>query len=239
MCTITFIPLKENDYILTSNRDEAPGRETVPPEIYVLNGVEMLFPKDEVAGGTWIGTSKKNRLVCLMNGGFIGHERKGNYRMSRGLIVTHLLTVDNALSEIESFDFLGIEPFTIIMVEWGSSLKIYQLVWDGTLAHLEEKPLKPQIWSSSLLYIELIKKKRELWFSEFLITNENPTEMDLLDFHRTAGEGNPATNLIMNRDFVKTKSITQIIKKGYMLSMRYEDLEKREINNSNLYLTIN
>lgn len=238
MCTLTFVPKKENDFILTSNRDEAPGRETEPPEIHILKGVEVLFPKDKVAGGTWIGVSKRNRLVSLMNGGFTAHERKDSYHISRGLIVTHLLTVENVLSEIEIFDFNGIEPFTIILVDWDSSLKIYQLVWDGAEAHLEEKPLKPQIWSSSLLYIETVKEKREAWFSDFLDKNKNPLETDLLDFHKTGGEGNPATNLVMDRDFVKTKSITQIIKTGNTLSMRYEDLEKRGISKTKMNLLI-
>ena len=55
MCTITFIPKSNNDFILTSNRDEAPGRETFPPEIYEEEGVKLLYPKDALAGGTWIG----------------------------------------------------------------------------------------------------------------------------------------------------------------------------------------
>ena len=76
MCTVTFLPLGNTDFILTSNRDEQRLRETLPPKIYEEDGVEMLFPKDKVAGGTWIGTSSKKRLVCVLNGGFIKHKRK-------------------------------------------------------------------------------------------------------------------------------------------------------------------
>ena len=61
MCTVTYLPLGNNEFILTSNRDESPVRKTILPKKYFENGVEILYPKDELAGGTWIGTSNKNR----------------------------------------------------------------------------------------------------------------------------------------------------------------------------------
>ena len=63
MCTLTFIPIENDGFILTSNRDEAPGRNTIEPKRYQEGGTELLFPKDELAGGTWIGVSDKKRLV--------------------------------------------------------------------------------------------------------------------------------------------------------------------------------
>src|SRR5690554_7226187 len=83
MCTVTFIPKTKGDFILTSNRDEAPGRKTFAPEIYQEEGVQLMYPKDAVAGGTWIGLSGKKRAVSLMNGGFVSHIRKPYYRKSR------------------------------------------------------------------------------------------------------------------------------------------------------------
>ncbi|PVW17043.1 NRDE family protein [Marixanthomonas spongiae] len=228
MCTLTFIPTSNKGFILTSNRDEAPGRKTLPPKIYYENNTGLLFPKDELAGGTWIGVSDKKRLVCLLNGGFTAHERKDEYRMSRGIIVTHLLTVDDAVSEVKKYDFEGIEPFTIVMVDWSHHLRIFELVWDETDIHFSEKPLAPQIWSSSLLYTEKMKQKREQWFSGFLFENLRPTSEKILHFHKTAGEGNTESDVIMDRGFVKTKSITQVVKNDEV-TMRYEDLEKEAV----------
>lgn len=230
MCTVTFIPRGFNDFILTSNRDEAPNRETLPPSTYTINDTQLLFPKDTVAGGTWIGLSEKNRLICLLNGGFTTHERKEKYRMSRGIIVTDLLTSEDALAAINTYDLHDIEPFTIILVDWEKDLKLYELVWDGAKAHLEEKPIAPTIWSSSLLYSEAVKKKRESWFSEFLFKKMRPSEENILDFHKTAGEGDSKTNLIMDRGFVKTKSVTQIQKNAESTSMRYEDIERQTVS---------
>ncbi len=42
MCTVTFIPESVSGFILTSNRDEAPNRSTVPPKIYEVKNVFQL-----------------------------------------------------------------------------------------------------------------------------------------------------------------------------------------------------
>lgn len=232
MCTVTFVPKSLNGFILTSNRDEAPGRETIPPSVYEEEGVKLLYPKDAVAGGTWIGISEKKRVVCLMNGGFVAHEQKPSYRKSRGLVVKDLLIASEILKEIESYDFEGIEPFTVVLIDWNLDLKLFQLVWDGTLHHLSEEPLAPHIWSSSPLYPEELKKKREEWFSEFLFQNLKPSDKELLTFHKTAGEGNTNSNIIMDQGFVKTKSITQISRTDNKLEMKYEDLQTGKVSNS-------
>jgi hypothetical protein len=232
MCTVTFLPKSNNDFILTSNRDESPGRETFPPEIYEEDGVKLLYPKDAVAGGTWIGVSQKKRVVTLMNGGFVAHKRKPFYRISRGVVVKDLLKAENLKAEIENYDFNEIEPFTAIIVEWKTEVHLFQLVWDGLDYHFSEEPLAPKIWSSSPLYPENLKKKREQWFSEFLFETIKPSQEEILQFHSTAGEGDANSNLIMDRGFIKTKSITQIIRKNDIIEMRYEDLQIGGISNS-------
>lgn len=225
MCTITFIPKQDQDFILTSNRDEAPGRETFPPKIYGEEGIKLLYPKDAQAGGTWIGASDRKRLVTLMNGGFEAHERKAHYRKSRGLVVKDFLRSENLGDAVESYDFSDIEPFTAIMVAWHPKLQLFQLVWDGTDYHFSEENVIPRIWSSSPLYPEKLRKKRDQWFSEFLKNANSPSATAVLDFHRHGGEGNLHADLVMDRGLVKTKSITQIEKKGDRIGMFYEDLQ--------------
>jgi len=225
MCTVTFIPKSNNDFILTSNRDEAPGRETFLPKKYDEEGVTLLYPKDGVAGGTWIGLSERKRCVTLMNGGFVAHKREAFYRKSRGLVVKDLLKTANLQNEIRTYDFEGIEPFTSIIVEWNVEVQLYQLVWDGVNYHFSEELLAPQIWSSSPLYPENLKKKREQWFSEFLMETIQPSDKELLQFHKNAGEGDLNSNLIIDRGFIKTKSITQIVKNRHAIEMYYEDLQ--------------
>ena len=229
MCTVSFIPKSNSDFILTSNRDESPHRKTLIPQKYNVKGVELLFPKDEVAGGTWIGASDKKRLICLLNGGFVAHQPAASYRMSRGVVVTDLLTSEDVVKKIKEYNFKGIEPFTIILVDWGIKLSLFELVWDGEIIHFSKKPLQSTIWSSSLLYTEMVKKKREAWFSDFIGTNSAISEEDIINFHKTAGEGDQETSLVMDRKFVKTKSITEFSKRNGRCEMRYEDLGTNKV----------
>ncbi|MEX0996145.1 MAG: NRDE family protein [Flavobacteriaceae bacterium] len=233
MCTVTFIAKGNDDFILTSNRDELPERKTLPPEVYEEEGVKLVYPKDAVAGGTWIGLSKKNRLINLLNGGFEPHTRKPHYRMSRGLVVKQLLTAEDAVLKIKHFDFEDIEPFTIILVDWSSSLKLYRLVWDGVKKHFKELNLGTHIWSSSPLYSPKMKTKREQWLLDFLDNKETSAER-LLEFHHNAGEGNKEIDLQMDRCFIKTVSITQIVKNKNRVQMTYEDLKSGKINSIEL-----
>ena len=224
MCTVSFIPKSNNDFILTSNRDESPNRNTLAPLLYEIDGVKLLFPKDEIAGGTWIGASDKKRLICLLNGGFVAHQPAESYRLSRGVVVTELLIAGDVVEKINTFDFEEIEPFTIILVDWCVDLGLYELVWDGENVHFSKKPLQPTIWSSSLLYSDKVKKKREIWFSDFIKVTKVVNEEEIINFHKTAGEGDKETNLIMDKVFVKTKSITEFSKRNGLCEMRYEDI---------------
>ena len=230
MCTVSFIPIDKHDFILTSNRDESPERETLFPRIYEQDQVKLLYPKDKIAGGTWIGASDKQRLICLLNGGFKPHKRKQSYRMSRGRIVTDLLSAENIEKVLNDYDLIDIEPFTLILINWQQNLQLKELVWDGTHKHLSNKPIQPRIWSSSLLYSEKDKRKREQWFNEFLNSSEDITEDAIIDFHKSAGEGDIRTNLIMDRTFVRTKSITEFKKNYGQCTMRYEDLMEQKIS---------
>jgi len=230
MCTVTLIPTKENDFILTSNRDEAINRKTLLPEFYKENDSRMLFPKDAVAGGTWIGVSDKSTMICLLNGGFENHERAQAYKKSRGVVVKDLLSSDTLEVDIRSYNCNGIEPFTIVAANWQSDLKFYEFVWDGQTKHVKLLDKKrTHIWSSSTLYTREMKKMRQEWFGVFEDNNQM-TPNALLDFHKNAGIGDMDVDLQIDRGDLKTKSITQIVKKEEGLSMRYENLLNKEVN---------
>ncbi len=229
MCTVTLIPIQENDFILTSNRDEIINRKTLQPEFYQVNKTRMLFPKDTVAGGTWIGVSDKNTMVCLLNGGFEIHERLSAYRQSRGVVVKDLLEANNVEKAINDYDCKGIEPFTIVVANWQSDLLFFEFVWDGQQKHLRTLEKETHIWSSSTLYTSEMKSMREKWFETF--KNENILSSNtIIDFHKNAGVGDKDMDLQIDRGFLKTISITQIVKNDDALSMRYENLQNKEVN---------
>ncbi|WP_109851682.1 NRDE family protein [Aquimarina sp. AU58] len=229
MCTVTLVPTQENNFILTSNRDEAVNRKTLFPEFYQVNKTRMLFPKDAVAGGTWIGVSDKNTMICLLNGGFEIHERSSSYRQSRGVVVRDLLGADDLEKAIHAYNYKGIEPFTIVAANWQSDLLLFELVWDGQQKHLRRLEKKTHIWSSSTLYTKDMKATRRKWFAAH--ENQNGlTPMTLLDFHKNAGIGDKDVDLQIDRGFLKTRSITQVVKNEEELSMRYENLQNKEVS---------
>lgn len=240
MCTVTIIPKGKNDFILTSNRDEAPNRTAFAPYIYSIEGTRMLFPKDKLAGGTWIGVSDKNRLICLLNGGFTFYERKADYRMSRGVVVKDLLASDNVVDSIENYNLDNVEPFTLVIADWNTRLKFFELVWDGTQKHFTTLPIEPKIWSSSTLYSEAMKKERLQWFEDFKAENELDSKA-MMNFHNTAGEDNKDYGVVMDRHHVKTTSITQVEKTDDIVEMRFNDLQSNDfsIKRFKLLLTIN
>ena len=223
MCTVTFLPLSNNDFILTSNRDEQRLRETLLPKIYKEDGVEMLFPKDKVAGGTWIGASSKKRLVCVLNGGFTKHKRKEIYAKSRGLIAKELLKENSIQPYLENLDLLGVEPFTMVIVDWNNNeLNLIELVWDEHEKHITKHKNEPKIWSSSTLYTDEIKELRNNWFQQWVNENEFTSEA-ILQFHHTE-TGDKEQAVLMKRSYVETVSITSVKKMENTVEMIYEDI---------------
>ncbi|OEK09085.1 hypothetical protein A8C32_14470 [Flavivirga aquatica] len=228
MCTVTIIPKGKNDFVLTSNRDEAPDRISLEPDFYFINQTKMLFPKDKLAGGTWIGLSEKNRLICLLNGGFECHDKKKGYRMSRGIVVKDFMLSDNIVETVKGYNFQNIEPFTIVILDWNTTLKLYELVWDGEQKHFNQLPLEPKIWSSSTLYSQAMKKERVKWFEGFNTENKLDSNTMLI-FHKTAGGDNSNYGVVMDRGRIKTTSITQVKKINGTLSMRHESIQNKTV----------
>jgi hypothetical protein len=191
----------------------------------------MLFPKDENAGGTWIGVSDKKRLVCVLNGGYVIHERKASYTKSRGLIAKDILKAEHLNDLVKELNLKGVEPFTMVIVDWKSNdLKLSELVWDESNVHFSKLPWKPKIWSSSTLYTEDIKAHRKKIFKKWLI-NHVPTHENILDFHHNQ-EGDKQQSFLMKRPYVETVSITAISIVDGQLTMRYEDIVNDQVYRS-------
>lgn len=225
MCTVTFIPKRNNNFILTTNRDEAPSRKSLPPDFYDVDGVRALFPKDRVSGGTWIGISDKSRLICILNGGSIRHVRKSHYRKSRGLVAKEFLACDSVSALIKNYDFSGIEPFTMILVEWSEGLNLVEFILNEDHHECHQLPLVPKIWSSTTLYTESMIRERQKWFDHFVSQHQLNAE-GLLNFHKNSGKGNLDFGVVMDRGFVKTTSRTQVEKMFEVVDMRYKNLLK-------------
>lgn len=221
MCTVTFLPFSEQGFILTSSRDVSYNRApALEPKTYLEEGIRLLYPKDGEAGGTWIGASAQQRLICLLNGGFENHQNKTNYQRSRGLVVKDLLKAKSFSSAVLEISLEEIEPFTLVVIDWKTDWQLHEFVWDGFKSHLKQLNWLPRVWSSSTLYTSQMKTEREQWFSTWLGKSDlNPKE--IMNFHKNAGSGDPKVDVFMRREKVGTVSITQFVKDQDKQSMKY------------------
>ena len=241
MCTVTYIPdKKRGGFVLTSNRDEVSYRPTIAPQLYSVNNSELYFPKDSLAGGSWISVNKNGRTVCLLNGAFIPHKRKEKYAQSRGNI---LIEVASSEKEPEQYfiekDLSEIEPFTIVTVEKKEKeiTHLSEFIWDGNTKNFKMlDSSNSYIWSSVTLYSEEHRKMRKEWFNNFIgKLNGSILPENILEFHSAKHIDDKSINVIMERKGgLKTVSITQIIATNGTSKMKYLDLHNRSKTEINL-----
>tara|TARA_B100000809_G_scaffold38098_1_gene33333 strand:- start:23148 stop:23879 length:732 start_codon:yes stop_codon:yes gene_type:complete len=235
MCTVTFLPKSNGDFIFTSNRDEQPDRKTLAPDFYKVKDIQYLYPKDEKAGGTWVALSENERLVCLLNGAYENHEDTSPYAYSRGLVVKEVLEAENAKWAIEDLELEGVEPFTLIALDWSFMPICIELIWDGVKKDIRILSNKSKIWSSSTLYDKPIKAERESWFANFEALYPEATEQNVLDFHLNDSFGTKEIAIKMKRSYVETTSVTSIVKKGDTIKMYYLDVLTGEHASTDLF----
>jgi hypothetical protein len=231
MCTVTYLPDKLGGFILTSNRDEHVLRKKAhPPRKFNIGETPVFYPKDQQAGGTWIATGLNGFTLCLLNGAFERHHRVSSYKISRGKMVLDFFKYNNVNQFYNDYDFKGIEPFTLVIVASENKRQLYQLIWDGNRAELNElNETQPRVWSSVTLYApEIINLRRE-WFQQWLLQNPKPDFDSAIAFHEKGGNGNLENDLVMNRDGqLFTVSITSIKKSEEGIYMMYNDLPEKK-----------
>lgn len=183
MCTVVFIP-KGGKYFFASLRDENPLRpRAAVPTIYKDADAVILSPIDAMAGGTWLGVTDSGNVIILLNGGFKKHERKTNYRKSRGLIVAELLACNSLVKSWNLMDMQGVEPYTLVVWNEGN---LFQLVWDGENKHgVILKPNQPYIWSSATLYDSESRNYRSKLFHRWIGMNTTVSSLSLFIFFKS------------------------------------------------------
>jgi len=206
MCTVTCL-IRENDIMLTSNRDIPINRpHSKPPEIYNFNSKNILFPLDPFGKGSWIGTNG-TEIVCLLN-----HKGEEKGVKSRGLLTRKILTHEIKLNDLDSIS-KKYNPYKLIYLN-NCEKKFYEITWNTKKLNLNKITESLKIWSSNSIYnIDKIKKKADYFSTN---CNINCSSKDLLKFHLDS------KNLLKN-NFYETTSITQIIHSD-LISMHYKDL---------------
>jgi hypothetical protein len=227
MCVLTYLPLGDGGFILTHNRDESTSRaKAIPPRQYWLNGQSVIYPKDPKAGGTWVATSLRFTL-CLLNGAFEKHEYCPPYRQSRGCVILDFLKIGNLPDFLMGYQFAGIEPFTLIIIDQFNKFQLTELRWNGKDIYIDSKDnQQPFIWSSATLYCSSVRQNRTQWFTDWVGQNPDFDANEILKFHHTGGNGDIENDLKMNRSGeLLTQSVTQIkYSNNHRHEVMYQDL---------------
>jgi len=228
MCTVTFLPKGQFDYILTSNRDESINRtNALHPKIEKIGNTNVLFPKDGSKKGTWIGVTENNRTLCLLNGAFEKHISTYNYVKSRGLIVLDFFKPFPTSDLVNNYDLNKVEPFTLIIIDIIQNKRyLTQLKWDGKTRFIKKlNPDSYHIWSSATLY-----KSDETEHKEHIFKQLNPNKLDgdsIFKFHEYSTIEEPTLMKYINKASpVETISTTQIESFGLNATIKYKSFKE-------------
>jgi len=124
--------------VVAANRDELLDRPSSGPRLWERDGRRFFAPRDEVAGGSWIGVSEAGVFVGITNrsiGG--GPSVISADRRSRGELVLDALTapdVPDALARVRALGPEAHNPFHLALVDEEHAAVIWS---DGWVLHEE------------------------------------------------------------------------------------------------------
>ncbi|MCS6990424.1 MAG: NRDE family protein [Chitinophagales bacterium] len=183
MCTVSYLPLT-GGFQLVSNRDERASRGIAYiPRSLGYSGDVALFAMDRQAGGTWLAFSLRGRVACLLNGAFQKHKSMPPYRRSRGLVLLDWFGFPSAQTFHDEYDFTGIEPFTLILIDL--QRRLWELRWTGTQKFLHEvNANQVQQWSSVTLYDADTAERKKQWLLNHLPNDRQLSVFELAELHK-------------------------------------------------------
>jgi len=133
MCTLVFAwqAFADTPLVVAANRDEALDRPSRPPETFDSDPT-ILAPRDQQAGGTWIGVTDRGVFAALTNR-WTDTDREGD--RSRGLLVRDTLSRESAEHAVRSvereLDARSYEPFNLVVADRSAALFVE---YDGKVA---------------------------------------------------------------------------------------------------------
>ncbi len=218
MCIVSLIN-NGNDFILTHNRDENINRKSSDElKTTNINSTEITYPEDLQSYGTWICSSEKY-VAAILNGGFYNHTRKKEYRMSRGKIIFELFRFHSIVSFVSTYNFKGIEPFTMLIIDLKTHKSVY-LIWDENKPYIFDASTnhQPIILLSSTLYNENEKYEKKINFLKNMSNCHNSEDIYNWHFQNKMDKNNTPFE-------IETVSITQIITTNNKSKIKYQKIQ--------------
>lgn len=117
MCTliVAWQVFDDEPICVAANRDESTDRPSQPPTVRD-DDPAVLAPRDELAGGTWLGYNEHGVVVAITNRWIVGEGER-----SRGLLVEDALSKPSARKAIEfverELEDRAYEPFHLLVAD--------------------------------------------------------------------------------------------------------------------------
>ncbi|MBL0921791.1 MAG: NRDE family protein [Phycisphaerales bacterium] len=212
MCTVTIIPIgADAGYRLVTNRDEQRSRPVgLPPSAQVRHGRRWLWPKDGLAGGSWIGASDSGLTLCILNLNPTPRPAlpPREALTSRGLLIPGLARcrdAEEAMALLAERRLDAFAPFRLVAIDL-SSIAVAR--WDRTRLVAERSALRPMCLTSSGLGDDLVGERLELF--EERLRAEGPTRRMQDAFHAHVWPDRPHLSVWMSRPDARTVSRTEV-----------------------------
>jgi uncharacterized protein with NRDE domain len=136
VCTLTIAwRVFDEPVVVAANRDELFARPARGPSVVETDPV-VVSPRDEEAGGTWIGVNEHGLFVGITNR-WVDHELAGE--RSRGLLVRDALrqsSAEDAIAVVEhavvdheyqGFNLVVADAEQAVLFEWDGALRVTPL----------------------------------------------------------------------------------------------------------------
>jgi len=165
MCTLIVASRiwEQTPLLIAANRDERRDRPARPPALDDSGPIPALAPRDQRAGGTWLGLNARGLFVGITNR--FG-ARPDPDRRSRGLVVHEALAQPDAAAAaaaVAALDASSFNGFHLFLADPGQLF----LVWsDGERLQWEEKGPGWHILTERSL--DAAETRREPWLLEQL-----------------------------------------------------------------------
>jgi len=221
MCTLTWFTTNSG-YELFFNRDERITRSRAkPPCVQHIDGVTLISPTDEDAGGTWIAANQLGITVCLLN--HYQFQQIETYKdwTSRGDIVKKFAIISDLSLVQDWFDNLPLDDFRafrMFIIDPSGSNRL--CVWDGHSGRIEKNVTMPK--SSSSVDAKNVKATRKNLFKNLNLV-ESRNSQDYINYHGSHLPSRSKDSVCMHRDDAKTVSLSHVCVEGDNISFRYAD----------------
>ena len=239
---------------LFMNRDETHLREEAESPQLLVPEFGVYGPRDPQGGGTWIAYNQSGYWGCLLNGYFepspandfrernVKQSAEGSYkervpeseialakaRPSRGAILPRLLSADDPLRAIQTFDPRAYASFRLLM---GDAQRCVLFEWNGFSykevgfhAQLLNKAFF--LTSSSWRQDEVVEARSRLFLAWVNANLSLLDELSEIPEYHLDSDLLPSMAPFMWRPESATQSVTSLAALGKEMRMRYHSVAK-------------